>query len=781
MKSKRLFLGVSLLLALGLVACGGGNKESEGEKSNESAPTSQESAPSSSKSSKSKESKSSTEPEPDPVDAELFNEENKTWLEEHFDKLYYWNDQNWCGSQTNMTRAQLDKNGVYHYAWKTEEGSGQCDYSIQFFYNIKECVAGERYVVMFDLVASGAVEGTDFTLVYADEGTQHPGLKAGLNKIRYAETHTPRPESSTDYYGATISFHFSAEVAREKEFSIEVSKIRVYPEAEAPVEVVPPEIPEDHVHNLEAVAHEKGEGEVTEEIKKCANDPYHEISFSAIDSAAQLSVSGDKKSRSVKLSKQGEDASTIEYKFYSPVALKGRFWVDITGNTTNHWDRETGSGQQALWYTYVDSTTGIVDYKYLFELNGEKVDFDEQTYNVNGTEIPFKELVYSDFGTLSSANGESTIAVPLPEIQIEAGVNTIKFTRLTGYAVNFHKFTFKGIGNGEFVPGEAQPGEEVTTLPALNVVLYKKFVSDDNAAALKTAFEAYLTEQKVAITSLVWNVGCEGTVSDLNTYVSDYNTANAEAKFDVILGGKAFANCDYLNGNYSVVMDGENYKEMTIADKTDRRVWVLNETPNFAAAKLLVKSLLNFDLPDPEPAVEPLPANGIALKVGEQVKFEAENAVPTAWKNSGWGSNDTFVADDAEANASGGKFVTPSTGTYSADRKFEIVIDAPSDGTVSMKVAYCRGGKNSKTATIDYSYVYQYRLDGESGKFTCVTAEHTDSHVASWDWVEIEFTFTVTAGRHTIAGCLDAGNANTNAGCPCIDYYLFTLAAPAVA
>ena len=98
-----------------------------------------------------------------------------------------------------------------------------------------------------------------------------------------------------------------------------------------------------------------------------------------------------------------------------------------------------------------------------------------------------------------------------------------------------------------------------------------------------------------------------------------------------------------------------------------------------------------------------------------------------------------------------------------------------------MKVAYCRGGKNSKTATIDYSYVYQYKLDGESGKFTCVTAEHTDSHVASWDWVEIEFTFTVTAGRHTIAGCLDAGNANTNAGCPCIDYYLFTLAAPAVA
>ena len=172
-----------------------------------------------------------------------------------------------------------------------------------------------------------------------------------------------------------------------------------------------------------------------------------------------------------------------------------------------------------------------------------------------------------------------------------------------------------------------------------------------------------------------------------------------------------------------------------------------------------------------------IPSNGIALKAGEEVKFEAENATPTAWKNSGWGSNSTFVADDADANASGGKFVTPSTGNVDANRKFSIVIYAPKAGEVSMKVAYCRGGKNSKTATIDYSYVYQYRLDGETGKFTCVTADHTDSSVASWDWRLIEFKFTVTEGLHTIEGYLDSQNANTNAGCPCIDYYLFKLAA----
>ena len=177
------------------------------------------------------------------------------------------------------------------------------------------------------------------------------------------------------------------------------------------------------------------------------------------------------------------------------------------------------------------------------------------------------------------------------------------------------------------------------------------------------------------------------------------------------------------------------------------------------------------------PSEPDLPSNGVALEAGKEVKFEAENAIPTAWKNSGWGSDATFVANDADANASGGAFVTPSTGNVDANRKFEIVIDAPSAGTVTMKVAYCRGGKNTKTATIDYSYVYKYKLDGETGKFTCVTANHTDSTVSGWNWQLIEFTFQVTAGQHTIAGYLDSANANTNAGCPCIDYYLFTLAA----
>ena len=189
-------------------------------------------------------------------------------------------------------------------------------------------------------------------------------------------------------------------------------------------------------HDLQPIAHDKGEGEVTEEIKKCSKDAYYQISFSAADAS-------DRKSDGyVKLSKQGDNASTIEWKIWSPVALKGRFWIDITGNTSNLWSRESKDGAQALYYTYNDTTTNINTWKNKVELNGVEVDFENAVYNVKGTDVKFGELVYSDFGELSSAGG-ATISVPMPEVNLNEGVNTLKFTRLTGYAFNMHNFTFK--------------------------------------------------------------------------------------------------------------------------------------------------------------------------------------------------------------------------------------------------------------------------------------------------------------------------------------------------
>ena len=196
-------------------------------------------------------------------------------------------------------------------------------------------------------------------------------------------------------------------------------------------------------HDLQPVEHAQGEGEVAETISKCSKDAYYQIEFRADDAAATLSVASDRKSDGyVKLSKQGSSASTIEWKIYSPAALTGRFWIDITGNTSNIWDRANKSGAQSLYYTYNDTTTNINTWKNKVELNGVEVDFENATYPINGEDIKFAELEYADFGELASGTG-ATISVPMPTMTLNEGVNTLKFTRLTGYAFNMFKFTFK--------------------------------------------------------------------------------------------------------------------------------------------------------------------------------------------------------------------------------------------------------------------------------------------------------------------------------------------------
>ena len=95
-------------------------------------------------------------------------------------------------------------------------------------------------------------------------------------------------------------------------------------------------------HDLQPVAHDKGEGEVAETVSKCSKDAYYQIEFKADDAAAELNNTSDRKSGYVKLSKQVAadgtgTASYIIWKIWSPVAMKGRFWIDITGNTSNVW------------------------------------------------------------------------------------------------------------------------------------------------------------------------------------------------------------------------------------------------------------------------------------------------------------------------------------------------------------------------------------------------------------------------------------------------------------
>ena len=201
-------------------------------------------------------------------------------------------------------------------------------------------------------------------------------------------------------------------------------------------------------HDLQPIEHAQGEGEVKETIGKCSKDAYYQIDFAADDAAATLNNTSDRKSGYVKLSKQVAadgtgTASYIEYKIWSPIAMRGRFWIAITGNTSNLYNRDSDSGDQALFYTHNDPNVNISTWKNKVELNEEEVDFDSAKYTIDGQEIEYKKLMYSDFGELSGSTSGTPIEVPMPEVNLVEGVNTLKLTRLTGYAFNMHNFSFK--------------------------------------------------------------------------------------------------------------------------------------------------------------------------------------------------------------------------------------------------------------------------------------------------------------------------------------------------
>lgn len=80
-------------------------------------------------------------------------------------KWIYWNDQNWCGSATAVTKAQNSgDNIVLNYSCS----SGACSYGIQLFKKITTLNTGDKYVVKFTLYSEKdvtvALYGTTYTL-----------------------------------------------------------------------------------------------------------------------------------------------------------------------------------------------------------------------------------------------------------------------------------------------------------------------------------------------------------------------------------------------------------------------------------------------------------------------------------------------------------------------------------------------------------------------------------------------------------------------------------------
>ena len=199
-----------------------------------------------------------------------------------------------------------------------------------------------------------------------------------------------------------------------------------------------------HIHNFTTIEHAKGEGEVTETIKKC-DDPihgeYYEIAWSALDEArvtteGGMGTSGNNKG---KLNKAG---AAEEYKFYSPEALTARLYPKMGYNSSALYNRANGPSDSACNSVYYDWKESEKGWKMDVEVNGMLIDQASQKIEVGTQEVAMDQLMYADFVDTVDGN---VAEFPWVEVKLKQGINTVKITRIKGYSVLFDTIQFKGV------------------------------------------------------------------------------------------------------------------------------------------------------------------------------------------------------------------------------------------------------------------------------------------------------------------------------------------------
>lgn len=197
------------------------------------------------------------------------------------------------------------------------------------------------------------------------------------------------------------------------------------------------EAPAAHVHTLEAVTHEKGEGEVTEDVKKCKEDAYYEVSWDADDAAK--TVYAIKDGSGFVDRKLKEVGDYVEYKIWSPVAMNARLYANAKYNKSNI-KGVASSEHHTVWYDWRSDKDGFKTKVYL---NGTEVDQGAQSVKINGQDITLKDLNFPDLGYANDSS--EVLEMPWVSLQLSAGANTIKIERLNGYGHTYQTFVLKTI------------------------------------------------------------------------------------------------------------------------------------------------------------------------------------------------------------------------------------------------------------------------------------------------------------------------------------------------
>ena len=140
-------------------------------------------------------------------------------------------------------------------------------------------------------------------------------------------------------------------------------------------------------------------------------------------------------------------------------------------------------------------------------------------------------------------------------------------------------------------PGSSETEEEDDLIhPVLHVVIYERYVDQEILGPnLINAIKEYAKPRGYGLKNVTFDYVGGSKVADFQTNVIDAET-KLGYKFDIILGGKAFSGCTYLNENFtSYKIDGAAL-DFPIGDSTDRRLWIRNETENDD----LIPTIINF-------------------------------------------------------------------------------------------------------------------------------------------------------------------------------------------
>ena len=193
-----------------------------------------------------------------------------------------------------------------------------------------------------------------------------------------------------------------------------------------------------HVHDMEAVAHDKGTGEVAMDVKKCKEDAYYEASWSATDSAVVTTQTSTSTQAGYKNGKFGAVGDTAEFKIWVPVAMNARLYATAKYNKDNIKGVDT-SEHHTVWFDWRDDHNG---FKVKVTVNGSEINQANQTVNVNGQEVSLKDLNFNQIPGYNKSNDE-VLEFPWVNVQLNEGQNTIKLERTHGYGHTYEKFTFK--------------------------------------------------------------------------------------------------------------------------------------------------------------------------------------------------------------------------------------------------------------------------------------------------------------------------------------------------